>query len=210
MRSENTYLPNDVVRLMKGDVWNSKEVRYADSLKYEDFFARWEDGTFASASTPVSVSEGPTWRCANLLTRDTGSHMYVAEVDLEPGGGHDYHAHVCVEFAYIIAGEAQFVYRSTKEKDICEVLKAGGVAYFPAGTPHSAWNTSDKPCKLLIIKQQPPYSFEELPTPSHLKGIRLFNFLDGKPRSRRGLRNTPVARAAGRKSLKSLPDRADR
>jgi quercetin dioxygenase-like cupin family protein len=192
-------------------VWNSTEVRYADSLKYEDFFVRWENGTFAQGASPASVTEGPTWRAANLLTRDGGSHMYVAQVDLEPGGGHDYHAHVCVEFAYMIAGEAQFVYRSTEEKDVCRVLKPGDVAYFPAGTPHSAWNTSGKPCKLLIIKESPPYSFEELPIPSHLKGLRLFDLGKREPTpSGREAHGAPRRRVARRKSLKSLPVRPDR
>jgi quercetin dioxygenase-like cupin family protein len=196
---------------MQKTVWNSREVRYADSLKYEDFFTSWEDGIFAQGKSPASVTEGPTWRCANLLTRDGGSHMYVAQVDLEPGGGHDYHAHMCVEFAYVIAGEAQFVYRSKEEKDVCRILKAGDVAYFPAGTPHSAWNTSGKPCKLLIIKENPPYSFEELPIPSHLKDLRLFDLGEHEPvSSGRGTRPVSRGRVAGRKSLKSLPVRPDR
>jgi quercetin dioxygenase-like cupin family protein len=187
---------------MQKNVWNSGEVRYADSLKYEDFFTEWKDGLFTQGSRPVSVTQGPTWRCANLLTRNEGAHMYVARVDLEPGGGHDYHAHVCTEFAYILAGEAQFVYRSKGDKDVCMNLKTGDVAYFPSGTPHSAWNTSGKPCKLLIIKEQPPYSFEELPPPKHLKGIKLFDIQTNKP----GV----SARPLHRKSLKSLDGRRQR
>jgi uncharacterized cupin superfamily protein len=135
--------------------------------------------------------------------------MYVAQVDLQSGGGHDYHAHMCVEFAYVLAGETQFVYRSGEDEDVCRILKTGEVAYFPAGTPHSAWNVSAEPCKLLIIKQQPPYSFEELPTPAHLKDIRLFDFRGRQTTQPPGPRNsrTAPARRAGRKSLKSLADR---
>src|SRR5690349_300031 len=50
---------------MQKSVWNSKEVRYAESLKYEDFFARWQDGRFTHSASPVNISEGPSWRCAN-------------------------------------------------------------------------------------------------------------------------------------------------
>ena len=187
---------------MRKNVWNSREVRYADSLKYEDFFDHWENGLFSWGSKPFSTTEGPTWSCSNLLTRDNGSHLYVAQVDLEPGGGHDYHAHVCVEFAYMIAGEAQFVYRSTEDRDVCEVLKAGDAAYFPSGTPHSAWNISGKPCKLLVIKLEPPYSFEELPLPAALKRLKLFDH--------RAVAQNSTGRYPRRKSLKSLSDRADR
>jgi mannose-6-phosphate isomerase-like protein (cupin superfamily) len=155
------------------NVWNAKPVKYSDVLKYEDFVIERKDASIIRFDDPINEGEEATWAYKNLVTKDLGADVYVAWIYIKPGGGHDYHAHSGWEIIYILEGSLQSTYRSKDDKDVKSILNPGDVIFIPEGTPHSVWNTTDKPCCFIVIKS-PPYFLEDLPLDPEISEIRLF------------------------------------
>jgi quercetin dioxygenase-like cupin family protein len=158
---------------VKANIWNSKALKYSEELSFEDIIIQRRDAVIVKFNEPVNEGVQPTWSYKNLLTKDVGSDIYVAWIRMEPGGGHDYHAHSGDEIVFMLSGKAQFTYRSVDEKDVRTILETGDLAYFPAGTPHSVWNIFKETCTFLVIKH-PPFFLEELPLPEEIRKIKLY------------------------------------
>jgi quercetin dioxygenase-like cupin family protein len=73
--------------------------------------------------------------------------LVVLEVNLSPGGGHDFHKHPQQEeVLYVIEGEIeQWVDREKR------VLGPGDSAFIAAGVVHASFNVNDRNAKLLAI-----------------------------------------------------------
>jgi mannose-6-phosphate isomerase-like protein (cupin superfamily) len=161
------------------NIWNSKVIRYSDELRFEDFASEKKDASVVRFESPVNQGSQKGWSFKNLVTKDIGSDkLYLAWIDFDRGGGHDYHAHSCDEVIHMLEGTAQFTYYSKRANDVKNVLRKGDVAFIPAGVPHSFWNIGDGNCRFIVIKS-PPYFLEEIPLPKGVKEKRLF------PRNRR-------------------------
>ncbi len=158
---------------LKENIWNSKPLRYSSELLYDDFVIERKDAIIIRFNTPLNQGSGGNWSYKNLVTKDIGSEIYVAYIIMEPGGGHDYHAHSGDEIVFMIENKLQFAYRSKEDKDIITELNPKDTVYIPAGTPHSFWNVYDKPASFLVIKS-PPFFLEEIPLPKEIKEIKLY------------------------------------
>ena len=155
------------------NIWNTKPTNYSDDLTYEDFVIEPKDATIVRFDSPITEGSQSSWRYKNMVTKDIGSDkVYLAWIYFEPKAGHDYHAHTCDESIFMIENEAQFTYLSTKKENVKGILRKGDSVFVPAGTPHSLWNISNKPCQFVVVKS-PPYFLEEIPLPKELKRIRL-------------------------------------
>jgi len=73
--------------------------------------------------------------------------LVVIEVNLAPGGGHNFHKHPeQEEVIYVIDGTVEQWLRQEKR-----TLKAGDSVFIPADTVHASFNTSGSNAKLLAI-----------------------------------------------------------
>ncbi|MCZ6675897.1 MAG: cupin domain-containing protein [Candidatus Poribacteria bacterium] len=73
--------------------------------------------------------------------------LVVIEVNLSPGGGHDFHKHPeQEEVIYVIEGTVEQWLREEKQ-----MLSSGDSVFIPADTVHASFNTSGSTAKLLAI-----------------------------------------------------------
>jgi quercetin dioxygenase-like cupin family protein len=73
--------------------------------------------------------------------------LVVIEVNLAPGGGHNFHKHPeQEEVIYVIEGTVEQWLRQEKQ-----MLSAGDSVFIPADTVHASFNTSSRNAKLLAI-----------------------------------------------------------
>ncbi len=73
--------------------------------------------------------------------------LVVIEVNLSPGGGHDFHKHPeQEEVIYVIEGTVEQWLREEKQ-----MLSSGDSVFIPADTVHASFNTSASTAKLLAI-----------------------------------------------------------
>lgn len=73
------------------------------------------------------------------------SIMGIAEIS--PGVSAGRHTHAGMEIGYVIEGETTLMVEGKPDQK----LKAGDSYQIPAGTPHDAKNTGDKPLKVLAV-----------------------------------------------------------
>lgn len=73
--------------------------------------------------------------------------LVVVEVDLNPGGGHDFHKHPNQEeVIYVIDGEIEQWVGQERRR-----LAAGDSAFIDVGVVHASFNESDRNAKLLAV-----------------------------------------------------------
>ncbi len=74
-------------------------------------------------------------------------NLVVLEVELKPGGGHDFHKHPDQEEGiYVLDGDIeQWVDREKR------ILRPGDSAFIGAGVVHASFNVSERKAKLLAI-----------------------------------------------------------
>ena len=90
------------------------------------------------------------WGALAWLSRPetTGAKdLVVIEVNLLPGGGHNFHKHPeQEEVIYLIEGNIEQWLREEKQ-----MLGPGDSVFIPADTVHASFNTSSRPAKVLAI-----------------------------------------------------------
>ena len=96
------------------------------------------------------VRDQEDWGVTGWVSRPsfTGStSMCVMDVHLQPGGGHAFHRHPCMEeLIYCLDGRAeQWVGREKR------ILKAGDVAHVPMNEVHGTYNVFDAPVTFLAV-----------------------------------------------------------
>lgn len=152
---------------MDENIWNSKELKYSEDLKYEDFVTERDDATVVKANDPINKGSQPGWSFKNMVTKDIGSDIYVANITFPSGGGHNYHAHSGVEIIYMLKGKLQSTFASNDGEDVKNILELGDTIFVPHGVPHSVWNAGSGRCEFLVIKE-PGYFLEDIPLPEGL------------------------------------------
>lgn len=85
-----------------------------------------------------------TWFSRPELTET--KHLVIIEVELQPGGGHNFHNHPGQEESiYVLSGKVE----QWLEKDK-QILTQGDAIYIGDGVVHATFNTFDEPAKLLV------------------------------------------------------------
>ncbi len=84
------------------------------------------------------------WR---LVPASGANHLVVMDVELEPGGGHDFHRHPGQEEMIIVKQGAitQFVGEEST------TLTAGDSAFVPEGVVHASFNDSEQTAYLQVV-----------------------------------------------------------
>ena len=91
------------------------------------------------------------WLSEPLVTGT--NNMTTGYIVVEPGKGHDRHGHEgCEEVLYILEGKAKQMI-DLPEGKIQKEMRAGELAYIPAGIPHSTLNIGDGNLIFLAIYQ---------------------------------------------------------
>jgi oxalate decarboxylase/phosphoglucose isomerase-like protein (cupin superfamily) len=84
--------------------------------------------------------------------RVTGSGIAAGVVILQPGKGHLRHNHPgSEEILYYLAGEGEQMIEDDEGKPIFRDVRAGEMAYIPAGVYHGTENTGSEPMHLLAV-----------------------------------------------------------
>ena len=76
-----------------------------------------------------------------------GREAVVARVEVAPGARAGRHTHPGDEISYVLEGESQLLIDGQPPR----IVKAGESFVIPAGTIHDAYNSSDKPVKLIGV-----------------------------------------------------------
>lgn len=84
------------------------------------------------------------WR---LIPAHGARHLVVMDVELEPGGGHDFHRHPGQEEIIIVKEGriTQYVEQEATE------LGPGDSAFVPEGTVHASFNDADQTARLQVV-----------------------------------------------------------
>ncbi len=84
------------------------------------------------------------WR---LVPTHGANHLVVMDVELQPGGGHDFHRHPGQEEMIIVKEGAitQFVGEESRS------LTAGDSAFVPEGVVHASFNDSEQTAYLQVV-----------------------------------------------------------
>jgi quercetin dioxygenase-like cupin family protein len=84
------------------------------------------------------------WR---LTPAHGARHLVVMDVELAPGGGHDFHRHPGQEEIIIVKEGriTQYVEQESTE------LGAGDSAFVPEGTVHASFNDTDQTARLQVV-----------------------------------------------------------
>ena len=84
------------------------------------------------------------WR---LVPADGADHLVVMDVELQPGGGHDFHRHPGQEEMIIVkrGSVTQFVESESA------TLAAGDSVFVPAGVVHASFNDSEVTAYLQVV-----------------------------------------------------------
>ena len=85
------------------------------------------------------------WRCSPEST--ASAQLVVMDVSLEPGGGHDFHAHPGQEEMIIVSSGRieQYVERDSA------VLETGDSVYIDAGVVHASFNAGEDTARLQVV-----------------------------------------------------------
>lgn len=79
---------------------------------------------------------------------DSGAGLTTGEVIIYPGKGHARHTHpTAEEVIYVISGEGE----QTVGDDDAFAVTEGDAIYIPRDTPHSTFNTTWRPMRLLVV-----------------------------------------------------------
>ena len=105
-------------------------------------------GKFILASE--AEREHLSWGQLGWLSRPATTQakdLVVIEVELLPGGGHNFHKHPDQEeVIYVVAGEVEQWLEADKQ-----LLKPGDSVFIEANVVHASFNVSQKPAKMLAI-----------------------------------------------------------
>jgi len=84
------------------------------------------------------------WR---LVPSKGAQHLVVMDVELQPGGGHDFHRHPGQEEMIIVKSGriTQFVEQESTE------MGAGDSAFVPEGVVHASFNDGDETASLQVV-----------------------------------------------------------